>query len=68
MTALLDPPHQLDPDDTPDDDQPRCSGCGWDDPDELQPGLNGDPYCGDCRTTLAGQDDCLGGFTFAYAR
>jgi hypothetical protein len=63
VTALLDPPHLLDP-----DDRPCCTACGWDDEDDLAPGLNGDPYCGDCRITFAGQDDCLGGFTFTYAR
>lgn len=67
MTALLDPPHLLDPDETS-DDRPRCTACDWDDEDDLAPGLNGDPYCGDCRITFADQDDNAGGFTFAYAR
>lgn len=30
-----------------------CTGCGHNDPDELQPGPSGDPYCHDCRTTFA---------------
>lgn len=56
VTVLLDPPYQLDPD----DDQPSCTACGWDDEDELQPGASGDLYCADCRQTFAGQDDCRG--------
>jgi hypothetical protein len=55
VTALLDPPHLLDP-----DDRPSCTACGWDDEDDLAPGINNDPYCGDCRQTFADQDDCRG--------
>lgn len=54
--------HLIDP-----DDWPSCTACGWNDEDELAPGLNDDLYCGDCRATFAEQDDCRG-FTFAYAR
>jgi hypothetical protein len=52
VTVLLDPPHQPDT-----DDQPACTGCGWDDPDELAPGPSGDPHCSDCRATFAGLED-----------
>lgn len=58
MTVLLDPPHQPDSDDDP----PACV-CGYDGEDELQPWINGDLYCGDCRQTFAGQDD-VRGFAF----
>lgn len=67
MTAVLDPPLLLDPDETSDDDQPRCT-CGYDGEDELALGPSGDWECADCRATFADQDDCLGGFTFTYAR
>lgn len=55
MTTLLDPPLQPDT-----DDRPCCTSCGWDDEDDLAPGINEDPYCGDCRQTFAGLEDQRG--------
>lgn len=59
MTALLDPPHQLDPDETSDDDRPRCT-CGYDGEDELALDPSGDWQCADCRQTFAGLEDQRG--------
>jgi hypothetical protein len=61
MTILLDAPAVTDP------GRPRCEGCGFDgDLDELRPDLNGDLYCGDCRTTFAGLDDDAEYTAYAY--
>lgn len=49
-----------------DADKPTCTACGHDDEDELAPGLNSDPYCGDCRTTFADQNDHAEYSAYAY--
>ncbi|GAA0704725.1 hypothetical protein GCM10010193_69660 [Kitasatospora atroaurantiaca] len=46
--------------------KPVCTACGWDDEDELLPGLNGDPYCDDCRLTFADLDDDAEWRAYAY--
>lgn len=54
------------PDDTA-DDKPACTACGWQDEDDLLPGLNDDPYCGDCLTAFADHDDAAEWRAYAYS-
>ena len=43
-----------------------CVSCGCDWSGDLQPGLNGDPYCGDCHQTFADQNDHAEYTAYAY--